>query len=277
VDPCGAEIVTLRFYSGLSVPEVASHLGVSVSTVEGSGRMRQATTRSHVIHTAFTTSPRTIAMVFVCENPPMPATQPCTRYVTAESHIRYATDRGTRAVRKTANRKQEHCEPQREVLVAPHSPFKPADGFGGCETRGLFGVWRVRPRVHGLLEGHTVHSQDAATQRQRHQRRRGTESTRPSRRLRLGVQCEERREQTREEGCHACELGHVHGGPDSAAGVGGEDDRVVIGLAAGVEQGHHDVESCPMSSSVAEKRSAERSKVVEFMTELSSDSANDFE
>jgi RNA polymerase sigma factor (sigma-70 family) len=35
IDPRGAEVVTLRFFSGLSVPEVADHLGVSVSTVEG--------------------------------------------------------------------------------------------------------------------------------------------------------------------------------------------------------------------------------------------------
>ena len=35
VDPRGAEIVALRFFSGLSVPEVAEHLGVSVSTIEG--------------------------------------------------------------------------------------------------------------------------------------------------------------------------------------------------------------------------------------------------
>jgi DNA-directed RNA polymerase specialized sigma24 family protein len=35
VDPRGAEVVTLRFFSGLSVPEVAEHLGVSVSTIEG--------------------------------------------------------------------------------------------------------------------------------------------------------------------------------------------------------------------------------------------------
>jgi RNA polymerase sigma-70 factor, ECF subfamily len=34
IDPRGAEIVTLRFFSGMSVPEVAAHLGVSVSTVE---------------------------------------------------------------------------------------------------------------------------------------------------------------------------------------------------------------------------------------------------
>jgi RNA polymerase sigma factor (TIGR02999 family) len=34
VDARGAEIVTLRFFSGLTVPEVAEHLGVSVSTVE---------------------------------------------------------------------------------------------------------------------------------------------------------------------------------------------------------------------------------------------------
>jgi RNA polymerase sigma factor (TIGR02999 family) len=35
IDPRGAEIVALRFFSGLTVPEVAEHLGVSVSTVEG--------------------------------------------------------------------------------------------------------------------------------------------------------------------------------------------------------------------------------------------------
>lgn len=35
IDARGAEIVALRFFGGLSVPEVAEHLGVSVSTVEG--------------------------------------------------------------------------------------------------------------------------------------------------------------------------------------------------------------------------------------------------
>jgi len=35
IDPRGAEVVALRFFSGLTVPEVAEHLGVSVSTVEG--------------------------------------------------------------------------------------------------------------------------------------------------------------------------------------------------------------------------------------------------
>jgi RNA polymerase sigma-70 factor (ECF subfamily) len=34
IDPRGAQVVTLRFMSGLSVPEVAEHLGVSVRTVE---------------------------------------------------------------------------------------------------------------------------------------------------------------------------------------------------------------------------------------------------
>ena len=34
VDPRGAEVVALRFYSGLSTPEVAEHLGVSARTVE---------------------------------------------------------------------------------------------------------------------------------------------------------------------------------------------------------------------------------------------------
>jgi RNA polymerase sigma factor (sigma-70 family) len=35
IDPRGAEVVALRFFSGLSVREVAEHLRVSVSTVEG--------------------------------------------------------------------------------------------------------------------------------------------------------------------------------------------------------------------------------------------------
>jgi len=34
IDPRAAEIVSLRFFSGLSVPEVAEHMGVSARTVE---------------------------------------------------------------------------------------------------------------------------------------------------------------------------------------------------------------------------------------------------
>ena len=34
-DPRGAQIVVLRFFAGLSVPEVAEHLGISIRTVEG--------------------------------------------------------------------------------------------------------------------------------------------------------------------------------------------------------------------------------------------------
>jgi RNA polymerase sigma-70 factor, ECF subfamily len=34
VDPRAAQVVSLRFFSGLSVPEVAEHLGVSLRTVE---------------------------------------------------------------------------------------------------------------------------------------------------------------------------------------------------------------------------------------------------
>ena len=37
IDPRAAEIVTLRFMSGLSVPEVAEYLNVSVRTVEAIG------------------------------------------------------------------------------------------------------------------------------------------------------------------------------------------------------------------------------------------------
>jgi RNA polymerase sigma factor (TIGR02999 family) len=35
VDPRAAQVVVLRFFSGMSSPEVAEHLGVSVRTVEG--------------------------------------------------------------------------------------------------------------------------------------------------------------------------------------------------------------------------------------------------
>ena len=35
VDPRAAQVVTLRFFSGMSSPEVAEHLGLSVRTVEG--------------------------------------------------------------------------------------------------------------------------------------------------------------------------------------------------------------------------------------------------
>jgi RNA polymerase sigma factor (sigma-70 family) len=34
IDPRAAEVVSLRFFSGLSVPEVAEHMGVSARTVE---------------------------------------------------------------------------------------------------------------------------------------------------------------------------------------------------------------------------------------------------
>ena len=35
LDPRGAQVVTLRFFSGMSNPEVAEHLGLSLRTVEG--------------------------------------------------------------------------------------------------------------------------------------------------------------------------------------------------------------------------------------------------
>ena len=34
VDPRAAQIVVLRFFSGMSSPEVAEHLGISLRTVE---------------------------------------------------------------------------------------------------------------------------------------------------------------------------------------------------------------------------------------------------
>ena len=35
IDPRSAQVVSLRFFSGMSSPEVAEHLGVSIRTVEG--------------------------------------------------------------------------------------------------------------------------------------------------------------------------------------------------------------------------------------------------
>jgi len=35
IDPRAAQVVTLKFFSGMSSPEIAEHLGVSVRTVEG--------------------------------------------------------------------------------------------------------------------------------------------------------------------------------------------------------------------------------------------------
>ena len=35
IDPRAAQVISLRFFSGMSNPEVAEHLGVSVRTVEG--------------------------------------------------------------------------------------------------------------------------------------------------------------------------------------------------------------------------------------------------
>jgi RNA polymerase sigma factor (TIGR02999 family) len=35
IDPRAAQVVSLRFFAGMSNPEIAEHLGVSVRTVEG--------------------------------------------------------------------------------------------------------------------------------------------------------------------------------------------------------------------------------------------------
>jgi DNA-directed RNA polymerase specialized sigma24 family protein len=40
--PRQAQVVTLRFFGGLTVPEVAGSLGVSVTTVEGDWRFARA-------------------------------------------------------------------------------------------------------------------------------------------------------------------------------------------------------------------------------------------
>jgi RNA polymerase sigma factor (TIGR02999 family) len=48
VDPRAAQVVTLRFFSGMSNPEVAQHLGLSVRTVEGDWTHARAWLRRHM-------------------------------------------------------------------------------------------------------------------------------------------------------------------------------------------------------------------------------------
>ena len=81
-----------------------------------------------------------------------------------------------------------------------------------------------------------------ALQRQSHHRRSGTQSAQPSRRSSLSIQREGEGEQSRDQDRHASELSDMDDRPARAAGIGGEDDGVVIGWPTGVEQGDHHVQ-----------------------------------
>jgi RNA polymerase sigma factor (TIGR02999 family) len=48
LDDRQAQVVTLRFFGGLTVPEIAAHLGVSVSTVESDFRIARAWLRQQL-------------------------------------------------------------------------------------------------------------------------------------------------------------------------------------------------------------------------------------
>lgn len=52
VDPRGAAVVALRFFTGLSAPEVAEHLGVSLRTVEADWTHARAWLRRALAHGA---------------------------------------------------------------------------------------------------------------------------------------------------------------------------------------------------------------------------------
>jgi hypothetical protein len=75
-----------------------------------------------------------------------------------------------------------------------------------------------------------------------HHRRGGGASTRPSRRSRLNVQGETQDEQPREHDRHGRELADVHGRPDTAGGVRGENGGVIVRLPTGVELSDHDIQ-----------------------------------
>jgi hypothetical protein len=68
----------------------------------------------------------------------------------------------------------------------------------------------AHPRVHRLLESDTIDRHHHPVQRQRHRRRDGTESTRPSPRSGLRVQGEEEAEQSRKQDRRGRELADVH-------------------------------------------------------------------
>jgi serine/threonine protein kinase len=95
IDPRGAEIVALRFFSGLSVPEVADHLGVSVSTIDQMSRVIQQET---AIWARLADVPFIIPIVsiFTIDHKPylaMPAVAPDERgVVTLADAIRRAPD-----------------------------------------------------------------------------------------------------------------------------------------------------------------------------------------
>ena len=48
IDPRAAQVVTLRFFSGMSNPEIAQHLGLSLRTVEGDWTHARAWLRRHL-------------------------------------------------------------------------------------------------------------------------------------------------------------------------------------------------------------------------------------
>jgi hypothetical protein len=87
-----------------------------------------------------------------------------------------------------------------------------------------------------LLESDSVDRQDCAVQCEGGRCRCGAEPIRQSRRASLTVDGGEQTEKAREHDRHARELSDVHRGPNPAAGIGGENGGVVIGLPAGVKQ-----------------------------------------
>jgi hypothetical protein len=96
-----------------------------------------------------------------------------------------------------------------------------------------------------LLERDPVHRHDNAIQRQRHGRRSGPESSRPSRRASLAVQGGGQGDKSREQERCGRELADVDGRPDPTSGIRGEDGRVVVGIPTGMHLRDDDVQELP--------------------------------
>jgi len=103
-------------------------------------------------------------------------------------------------------RGQEQGEPHGEVLVAPHSPFEPANGLGARKARRLLGLGSTYPHVHCLLESDTVDGLQDTIEREGDHCRASPEPSRPFRGALLRVQYDVEREEAGQHHSHAEEL-----------------------------------------------------------------------
>ena len=158
-------------------------------------------------------------------------------------------------------RGQEQGEPHGEVLVAPHSPFEPANGLGARKARRLLGLGSTHPCVHRLFESNAVDGLQDTVKSEGGHCRASAEPGRPFRGTLLRVQCDVEHEEAGEHHGHAEELPEVNGRPDRVLGIGRKDHGMVVGVAVCVKKGDADIEE--LSDNRQRGRKAERGSWVE--------------